>query len=206
MTTLKRLPRRSAGAKAGRSAVAKAGRRGTFGLALVMIAVFLIELWLGAAGSERALVPLGALRTRGWSAGDSWRILTFSFLHFNTLHLALNTAGLLWLGGIVERRLGPTRFAGIFAGGAVASGIAGMLLGPLLPTTGVAIGASGAICGLLAGALVLAVRGRGGDRRLLTPLLICLIVVIVLSLVPGVSLAGHIGGFAGGALIASILA
>jgi len=195
MTTPESLPRRSARAKAG-----------TFAVAFVLIAVFLIELSLGAAGDERALVPLGALRTRGWSASDWWRVLTFSFLHFNALHLALNTAGLVWLGGIVERRLGTARFAAIFAGGAVASGIAAMLLGPFLPTTGVAIGASGAICGLLGGALVLVLRGTPADRRLLKPLVICLVVVVAVSLVPGVSLAGHLGGFAGGALLAVILA
>ena len=187
------------------------GRSGTLALAIILIAVFVLEVALGAAGSERALIPLGALLTRGWSSADWWRILTFSFLHFNALHLALNTAGLLWLGGLVERRIGTRRFAAIFAGGAVASGSAGMLLGPLLPTTGVAVGASGAVFGLLAAALVLVFRrettpGRGGDRRLRTPLVIGLAIGVAISLVPGVSLAGHLGGFAGGALMATILA
>ena len=187
------------------------GRTATLVLAAVLVGVFLYELSVGAAGSEDALVPLGALRTRGWSAADWWRVLTFSFLHVNGLHLALNTAGLLWLGGVVERRLGAARFGAIFAGGAVASGIAGMLLGPLLPTTGVAIGASGAVCGLLAAALLLAFRGTPGrmsdaDRRLRRALVICLVAVVAISLAPGVSLAGHLGGLAGGALMAAILA
>jgi membrane associated rhomboid family serine protease len=189
----------------------KVGRRGTFAIALVLVAVFAFELMIGAAGSERALVPLGALRTRGWSAADGWRILTFSFLHLNALHLAMNMAGLIWLGSVVERRLGSARFVAIFAASAVASGIAAMLLGPLLPTTGVAVGASGAIFGLLAAALALVFRGKtteGGeeDRRLRRPLVIVLVVAVAISLVPGVSFAGHLGGFAGGALIASLLA
>ena len=85
------------------------GRTATLVLAAVLVGVFLYEVSVGAAGSEHALVPLGALRTRGWSAADWWRVVTFSFLHVNALHLALNTAGLLWLGGVVERRLGAAR-------------------------------------------------------------------------------------------------
>ena len=171
-------------------------------LAAVLLAVFLAEVALGAAGSERALIPLGALITRGWSSTDWWRVITFSFLHLNWLHLALNTAGLLWLGRIVERRLGHGWFVTIFIASGVASGVAGMLLGPVLPTTGVAVGASGAVCGLLASALMLAFR-RDADRRLRLPLVICLAVVAAISLLPGVSLAGHLGGLAGGAIAAA---
>jgi rhomboid protease GluP len=184
-------------------------RRGTLLVTIVLVAVFIFEVAFGAAGSERALVPLGALRTRGWLAVDWWRIFTFSFLHLTWWHLAMNTAGLLWLGGIVERRLGSAAFAAIFVGGAAASGAAGMLLGPYLPTTGIVIGASGVVSGLLAAALMLVFRKPSlqvseGDWQLRRSLLICLIGLIGISFVPGVSLAGHLGGFAGGALMASM--
>jgi membrane associated rhomboid family serine protease len=169
----------------------------TIALACVLIAVFLFELARGAAGNEPALVALGALITRGWSSTDWWRVITFSFLHLNALHLALNVAGVLWLGRIVERRLGRAPLLAIFLLSGISSGIAGMLLGRLLPTSGVAVGASGAVCGLLAAALMLAFR-REIDGRLRLPLLICLGVVIAISLVPGVSLAGHVGGILGG--------
>jgi rhomboid protease GluP len=186
------------------------GRPGTLTLALALIAIFIFEIARGAAGSEAALIPLGALRTRGWSALDWWRILTFSFLHLNWLHVLMNTAALLWLGGIVERRLGTEWFAGLFAAAAVSSGIAGMLLGPFLPTTGIAVGASGAVCGLLAAALILVFRMKPvqgeADRRLRMPLVIASIAAVAVSLVPGVSLAGHLGGFVGGALMVIIIA
>jgi membrane associated rhomboid family serine protease len=128
-------------------------RRMPIVLGLVLLAVFIAEVALGAAGSERALIPFGALITRGWSSTDWWRVATFSFLHLNWLHLALNTAGLLWLGRIVERRLGHFR--------------------------------------------------RDADRRLRLPLVICLAVVAAISLLSGVSLAGHLGGLAGGATAAA---
>ena len=171
-------------------------------LAVLLVAVFAGEIAAGAAGSERALVPLGALITRGWSSRDWWRVVTFSFLHLNWLHLALNTAGLLWLGRIVERRIGRKALVAIFVVSGIASGVAGMVLGPWLPTTGVAVGASGAVCGLLAAAVIVAFR-REMDRGLRVPLMTCLVAVIAASLLPGVSLAGHIGGFVGGAALAA---
>jgi len=172
-------------------------------LALLLVAVFIGEIAAGAAGHERALVPLGALITRGWSYRDWWRVVSFSFLHLNWLHLALNTAGLLWLGRIVERRLGRRRFVTIFIVSGIASGVAGMLLGPILPTTGVAVGASGAVCGLPAAAALLSFRRDAEDGRLRLPLVTCLVAVIAISLLPGVSLAGHMGGFIGGAAVAA---
>ena len=172
-------------------------------IALVLLAAFLTEIALGAAGSERALVPLGALLTRDWSSRDWWRVLTFSFLHLNWVHLALNTAGLLWLGRFVERRAGARAVLLVFVGSAIASGAAGMLIGPFMPTTGVAVGASGAVCGLLAAAVVIAFRQQV-DRGRRSALLLCLVAVIATSLLPGVSLAGHAGGLAGGAILAPL--
>src|SRR2546430_8503140 len=78
----------------------------TITLAGILIAVFVAEMVAGIAGSEVALLQWGALRTRGWSGVDWWRVLTFSFLHLNAAHLTLNLAGLLWLGGIVRATRG----------------------------------------------------------------------------------------------------
>jgi membrane associated rhomboid family serine protease len=136
---------------------------------------------------------------------DCWRVFTFSFLHLNVLHLVLNVAGLVWLGGVVERRLGRIGVLAVFAVSAITSGIAGMLLGSVLPTTGIAVGASGAIYGLLAGSLILVHRSpaaASGDRRLRRVLLNVAVVAVIISFVPGVSLAGHLGGFIGGAIVA----
>ena len=184
-------------------------RPATVGLVAALVGVFLCEVALGAAGSETRLLALGALRTRGWSRVDWWRILTFSFLHLNAFHLTLNAAALYWVGGIVERRVGAAGMLAISAGGGLASGIAGMLLGPFLPTTGIAVGASGAIFGLLAAAVRLVFRpgaaAGGADRRLRTALTITLAAGVVVSFVPGVSLAGHLGGLGGGLLIVQFI-
>jgi membrane associated rhomboid family serine protease len=181
----------------------------TIALATVLVAVFLYEIAAGAAGNEVALLPLGALRTRGWSRADWWRVLTFSFLHLNLLHLLLNVAGVLWLGGIIERRLGPALLVILFVMTATMSGLAAILLGDWLPTTGIAIGASGVVCGFLAAALLLVFgyRARRGtqDQVLRRALVIFFITAIAISFLPGVSFAGHLGGFIAGALITPLM-
>lgn len=177
-------------------------RRGTTILAAVLVIVFLVEVAAGAAGSEAALLPFGALRTRGWTPADAWRIATFGFLHLNWAHLVMNVAGLLWLGGIVERRAGMVGAAIIYGCAIAGSGIAGMLLGPYLPTTGIAVGASGGIFGWLAAALlmVFAAGASASDRRLRLPLLLLLVAAVATSFASGVSLTGHLGGLLGGAI------
>jgi len=181
----------------------------TLALVVTLIVAFVCEVAIGAAGSETRLLALGALRTRGWSASDSWRILTFSFLHLNAVHLLLNVVALYWIGRIVEPRVGAAGLLTVFAGGALTSGIAGMLLGQFLPTTGIAVGASGAVFGLLAAAVVLVFRSddaqRERDRRLRPVLLACLVVAVLTSFLPGISLAGHVGGLIGGALVVPLV-
>jgi rhomboid protease GluP len=176
----------------------------TITIAAVLVAVFFCEMIAGATGNEVALLAFGALRTRDWSWVDWWRVFTFSFLHLNAPHLALNVAALLWLGGITERRLGPTSPVILFVITAIVSGVFGMLLGRWLPTTGIAIGASGAVFGFLAAAVVLVFRHQdaygAADKTLQRALLICLIAGVTISLLPGVSFAGHLGGFISGAL------
>ena len=179
---------------------------GVTALAAVLIAVFVWEVASGVSGNETALLSVGALKTVRVAPADWWRILTYAFLHFSVLHLAMNVIALCWIGGIVERRVGTARMLIVYAAGAVGSGIAGMALGPLLPTSGSAVGASGAMFGLLAAALVLAFgRSLPEDRRLRGPLSIALVAAIVLSVLPGVSAAGHLGGLVGGGMAAFVI-
>jgi len=92
--------------------------KATLTLIATLIVIFALEVVSGAAGGERALIRWGALLTRGWSNADWWRVLTFSFLHRDVLHIALNATGLLWLGRLLERRLASASMLATFVGGA----------------------------------------------------------------------------------------
>ncbi|MEN9419440.1 MAG: hypothetical protein RI988_3060 [Pseudomonadota bacterium] len=95
-----------------------------------------LEAWL-------ALWPLGSGRFM------PWQLLSYAFLHGDTLHLFFNMLGLWMFGSEIERLWGPRRFwqyllACVLAAAATQLVITGVTRSPV-PT----VGASGALFGLL---------------------------------------------------------
>lgn len=131
---------------------------------------------------------------------ELYRLVTAGFLHLGPTHLALNMLALYFLGPPLERLLGWWRFSALY-GLALLGGSTAVYV---LDTRYVAVaGASGAVYGLFAAALVMA-RRLGADLRSLA-------VVIIANFaftfaISGVSKLGHIGGFVVGALAALALA
>ena len=83
----------------------------TYILAAILLIVFGIEIATHRIGNEYALLEMGALPADGHLNGEYWRIITYSFLHLNWNHIILNLALFLWVGRIVERRVGIGRAA-----------------------------------------------------------------------------------------------
>jgi membrane associated rhomboid family serine protease len=129
-----------------------------------------------------------------------YRLLTSAFLHVSILHIASNMLALIIIGPPLERVLGRWRFAAVYLLGALGGSALIYLSGsPIQPV----VGASGAIFGLFAAALLMA-RRLGLDLQ-------WLIGVIVLNFVLTFSVAdisklGHIGGFLTGGLAAFAIA
>ena len=133
--------------------------------------------------------------------GEWWRIITGGFLHGGLIHLGLNMFVLYILGTLLEPALGTRRTLLIY-GIALISGSLGALL--LSNPQQFTVGASGAIFGLFAAALVIA-RERGLDS-LVRQLGFWLVLNLVFTFsVPGISVGGHLGGLAGGAIAALIV-
>ena len=88
--------------------------------------------------------------------GRFYTIITAGFLHANLLHLFSNMLGLFIFGRIVERSLGPKKMLGIYFGAMVLAGIFHSLIAQylLVDPTG-AVGASGALLGLVSAAMLL---------------------------------------------------
>ena len=126
--------------------------------------------------------------------GDWYRLLSAAFLHYGPFHLGLNMLALWWIGRPLESYLGPVRYLLLY----LVSGLAGSAGALLVTPTGVTVGASGAIYGILGAAIVLE---RQGTYVLGGSALTLLIVNLAFSFaVPGISIGGHLGGAAGGAL------
>jgi membrane associated rhomboid family serine protease len=126
-------------------------------------------------------------------AGEWWRVFSAAFLHFGPLHLVLKMLGLLVFGSELERALGRWRFLAVY----ILSLLGGAVTLQLFSSPdATAAGASTAIYGLLGAFGALMVYRRQDLRGLIN----LLVINIVISLLPGISLVGHIGGLVAGAL------
>jgi len=85
-----------------------------------------------------------------------WRLVTYQFLHGNVLHILFNMLGLYFLGPILERHWGSSKFLFFY----LYCGVVGALFYTLLVVVGFLpanymIGASGAILGVLGACAIL---------------------------------------------------
>lgn len=145
-------------------------------LALLLL-VHLARLTLSDADDDWVILLLAFIPDRyashalAWPGGMASAVLspvTHMLVHGDWPHLVLNSASLLIFGGMLSRRLGTVRFLAftVFAGLAGAALFFAFNVGLKSPM----IGASGAIAGMMAGALRLmfsaidgAPRGRAGE-------------------------------------------
>jgi membrane associated rhomboid family serine protease len=169
-----------------------------------MIAMFLVELARGAVANDAGLLRLGALPDTGPIHHEYWRLITCGFLHWDLRHLLLNTLLLFLLGPIVERRAGTIGLLIIFLSASVASGLGILVKHQIWPAEGVSLGASGGMFGLLGAGLVLVFRQRS-QTRLRTVLMAVLVLGLIYSFLPGVSMIGHIVGLIIGVTITLVI-
>ncbi len=174
-------------------------------LLAVNVAVFALELLWGGSDSALTLYRMGAGLGRVGLLHEPWRLVSAAFLHVNVLHLSLNMWALFVLGRMLESVLGSRRFVVLYALSAAAGGLASAVVHPQI----LSAGASGAVWGLMTAqvAMVLRLRRQEGAERVpvsMTRLLLPLVVNLLISLIPRVDMAAHLGGgFAGAGLVLS---
>ena len=182
-------------------------RPGTITLVLALLGVFGLELATHSAGNDAALLKLGALPDSGELHGQYWRIATYSFLHFNSVHLLVNALVLFWIAGILEKRMGIALTGAIYLCSVLSSAFVILLVHSWYPKPGATVGASGGMFGLVGATLVLSYRHAGfvgQASRLRTWLWLVLLIGLAISFLPEISMAGHLGGLIGGPLVASV--
>ena len=146
--------------------------------------------WLFDEGALVVQSPWGGLADGEW-----WRLLTAAFLHGSLLHIAMNMLVLWIIGAPVEEALGRGRFLALY----MISGLSGSAGALLFDPDAITVGASGAIFGILGAALILERQRNyvlGGSA--LSFLVINLIITFAFPNI--ISIGGHLGGLAGGAL------
>ncbi|MEE2830081.1 MAG: rhomboid family intramembrane serine protease [Myxococcota bacterium] len=161
--------------------------------------------WILPPGAPSEILVTEVLGDRlGWldasavAGGEAWRLLSATMLHGSVLHVVGNCVVLFFLGRVVENTFGRAAFLSIY----VLSGLTASSLSVLAVGSN-SLGSSGAVLGLLGAALALGIRHKGAIPRPLqdffrVDLWALVVLFALLSALPMVDWAGHLGGFLGG--------
>lgn len=185
----------------------------TFSLIAASVTVFVGAILLSGPGwaSSLAFQPAwviegGGLLPRNVAGGELWRLLTSMFLHAGLIHIAVNMLALYFLGSFAEQTFGSGRFLALYLVSGIAGGVAYLYFGSF---TTPAVGASGAIFGILGGILGFAL--RRGTFSMRNPVITQLVFIAAINLfigasIPNISNTAHIGGLVGGLFFGALIA
>ena len=172
----------------------------------------LVGLLAGPRSPESSILWGAGAARLAWR-GEPWRLLSCTLLHANLLHLAMNMVALFGLGRLCESVYGGKRFLWLYLlsglSGSILSQSVGLWLHPHSSTF--TVGASGAVFGLMGAGVVFGWRFRrslpGPVRQVFGRGLLPWIAlnIFIGFQVPNIDNLGHLGGLAGGALLAFFL-
>lgn len=153
------------------------------------------------------LLVLGAKENSLVAGGEWWRLLTATFLHANLVHIFFNGYALYALGPEAERIYGTGRFLALYFVAGLGGSLASYLLSP-----NPAVGASGAIFGLMGGLGLfyylnretLGAFGRAQVQNMVAIAMINLFIGFAAQ--STIDNWGHFGGLVGGVLAGLALA
>lgn len=169
---------------------------------LISICVFIFALMVVKGANPLGINGLflylfGANIKEAVVAGEIYRLITSTFLHASLLHLLFNMYALYIIGNQLENYIGKIKFLMVY----LVSAISGSLMSCVF-TTGISVGASGAIFGLLGSLLYFGYHYRLYLGSVLKSQIIPLILInLVFGFMdPRIDNAAHIGGLIGGYL------
>ncbi|MCP9487043.1 MAG: rhomboid family intramembrane serine protease [Gaiellaceae bacterium MAG52_C11] len=168
----------------------------------INVAVYLLTLAAGASinGVGGRVYEEGVLFGPLVAEGEWWRLLTSTFMHYGPFHLLMNMYSLYLLGGALEGALGRVRYVALY----LVSGLAGAAGALLLSPNSLTLGASGAIFGVIGAIFILERQGLRVFPGSVVGLLVANLAFTFLF-ARFISVGGHLGGLAGGALAALAL-
>lgn len=161
---------------------------------------------VGLVSQPGEVLQRGALIPVLVAQEEWWRLLSSMFLHSGFVHLAVNMLSLYFLGSFIEQAFGRARFLALYLLSGISGGLAYLYFGAF---DAAAVGASGAIFGLLGG--IFGYSLRRGTFSWQNPIIRQLLILLALNLyigfsVPVISNTAHIGGLVGGAVFGWLVA
>lgn len=181
----------------------------TWLLLAINVIVWLFLLLIGGSMNPDAgaLLRFGAMFGPLIATGEYWRFFTAMFLHAGIIHLFFNCFGLFIFGRLVEGLYGNFRFTAIY----LLAGLSGGVLSYMFNRMAIAVGASGAIFGILGALAAYFVvhrntLGEMGRRNLIGLATVAAINLSIGLLIPNIDNWAHFGGLAGGFVMGLALA
>ncbi|MBB2149978.1 rhomboid family intramembrane serine protease [Pedobacter gandavensis] len=154
---------------------------------------------------EKVFLELGANSRAPVLGGQIWRLISHQFIHLSYLHLFFNMYALVYIGLMIENKLGSWKTFAVY----LLSGICGGLISVIHHQIGYMAGASGAIMGMFGAFLALLI-SKAFEKNANKALLISTLIVVAFMLLNGllgknVDNAAHFGGLIAGFILGYLL-
>jgi len=171
-----------------------------FAITAIVLFVYVFQFYLGTLESAE-IAGLDKIKTIN---GEYWRILTAIMMHANIPHVLINGLVLFYIGSMV------IRITNLYVFGLVSlfSGVLGNLFSVYFVPTGISVGASGAIMGLIGFVIVMGIKLKKSMPQKVTSSMIRVVVLTAfLGLVAWdvIDNAAHAGGLIGGIMMGFII-
>ncbi len=178
--------------------------RATTPVTWVLIAISAVIFMIGQVDSATQLEIFrnGAQIPAKIDQGEFWRVFTAMFLHVNFTHVLFNMWALYLFGPALERRFGSVSFVALYT----AAGLGGGSLYHAVGRHAAAMGASGAIFGLMGALLAATYRQRHtpAGRAVFSQLMLLLLINLSLPfIIANIAWEAHLGGLVAGVAIAA---
>lgn len=136
-----------------------------------------------------------------------YRLVTCMFLHADIEHIVSNMIFLIGLGEMIERAIGHVRFGVLYMVTGISAGILSVIYSVMTGDIYDAVGASGAIFGLIGALFILVVVHNGRFGAVSIGRLVFAVAYMIYSGVTAVRVdnAAHVGGLAGGILTMAVM-
>lgn len=173
----------------------------TLTLLVINVMMFILSIIF-----EGSFTELGMMDYDLVSQGQYYRLFTAMFLHGGVEHILSNMIMLYAAGDLLERRMGHIRFAVLYLISGMAGNIVSYLYEMLSGARYTAVGASGAVYGIMGAIICLALKKVRGFEIPKQRIVLALVFSIYSSFaIPNIDYAAHIGGLVFGAVLAPVL-